>query len=298
MHILVTGGAGFIGSHLVKRLVADGHEVVVLDDLSSGKRKNVPKGVRLIKGEVQKAFKLRLPKTIDAVFHLAAQIDVRESVANPIHDAAVNIEGTIAVLEYAHQAGAKKVVFSSSGGAIYGPCDLVPTPETSHCQSSSPYGIAKYAAERYIELYGRLHQLPYVILRYSNVYGPGQDGSKESGVIAIFTQLAKYMRGFTIYGDGEQTRDFVFVGDVVEANLKALAYHGNGVFNVGTGVETSINTLAQTINSLIPTPVEVHHAPARKGEEMRSCLDVTWAKKELGWSPTVSLSEGLKQTMV
>ena len=298
MHVLVTGGAGFIGSHIVKRLIDDGHEVVVFDDLSTGSRKRLPKTVRFVKGDIRKMAKARLPKTIDAVFHLAAQVDVRHSVSNPAHDAAVNIEGTVAVLEYARQAGAKKVVFSSSGGAIYGPCDLVPTPEKSHCQSSSPYGIAKYAAEQYIELYGRLHKLPYVILRYSNVYGPGQDGSKESGVIAIFTQLAKYGRDITIYGDGEQTRDFVFVGDVVEANMKALSYAGSGTFNIGTGVETTVNQLAAALNGLLPSPVGIHHAAARTGEERRSCVAIDLAKRELGWSPAVSLQDGLRQTMV
>lgn len=298
MHILVTGGAGFIGSHLVQSLLNDGHDVLVVDDLSSGKRKQIPRGASFKKGDVRKLAKLRLPEKIDAVFHLAAQIDVRRSVEDPAHDAAINIEGTIAVLMYAVQAGAKKIVFSSSGGAIYGPCDLVPTTENSACQSSSPYGVAKFAAEEYIKLFSRLHSLPYVILRYSNVYGPGQDGSKESGVIAIFSRLASQGKALTIFGDGSQTRDFVYVGDVVQANLKALAYAGSGTFNIGTGKETSIKQLAETLNGLLPHPVAINYAPARMGEEMRSCLSNDLAKTELGWQPSVTLEQGLRQTMV
>lgn len=298
MNILVTGGAGFIGSHLVNTLLTQGHDVFVVDDLSSGKRKNVPKGATFIKGDIRKLAKMRkLPKTIDAVFHLAAQIDVRHSVSDPAHDAAVNIEGTINVLMYAVQARAKKVVFSSSGGAIYGACDLLPTTEESSCQSSSPYGVAKYAAEQYIQLFSRLHNLPYVILRYSNVYGPGQDGSKESGVVAIFSKLAKQGKPMTIFGDGEQTRDYVFVGDVVDANLKTLTYEDSGVFNIGTGVETSVNELAKAINRVSPQAVHVVHAPARTGEERRSCLDISKAKSALGWTPKMSLEDGLRMTM-
>ncbi len=298
MRIMVTGGAGFIGSHITKALLAQGHEIVVVDNLSSGKRENVPAGVLFVQGDVQEMATLPVPKTIDAVFHLAAQIDVRKSVENPVHDVSVNVVGTAAVLQYALNAGAKKMVFSSTGGAIYGPCDVLPTPEDTACRSNSPYGVSKYNAEQYIKLYGRLHSLPYVILRYSNVYGPGQDGSKESGVIAIFSRLARMGKSLTINGDGKQTRDFVFVGDVVDANLKALNYKGSGVFNIATATETTINQLAETINSLLPKPVEILHAPAKLGEELRSCLANHLAKTELGWQPTVALKEGLRQTMV
>lgn len=297
MQILVTGGAGFIGSHLVKALLKQGHEVFVVDNLSTGKRERVPAEAKFIEGDIRDMQKLPLPKAIDAVFHLAAQMDVRHSVKEPAFDASVNVEGTVAVLHYAQHAGAKKMIFSSSGGAIYGPCELVPTPESSACYSTSPYGVSKYSAEQYVRLYARLHQLPYVILRYSNVYGPGQDGSKESGVIAIFSRLAAESKPLTIYGDGESTRDFVFVEDVVAANLKALVYAGSGIYNIGTGVETTVNQLATMIQHACGKKLEIEHLSARLGEELRSCLDNSLAKTELGWQPQFSLLEGLKATL-
>ena len=183
---------------------------------------------------------------------------------------------------------ARKSYFSSSGGAIYGPCEQIPTPETTACQSTSPYGVSKYSAEQYVRLYARLHQLPYVILRYSNVYGPGQDGSKESGVIAIFSRLAAESKPLTIYGDGENTRDFVFVEDVVAANLKALTSTASGIYNIGTGVETTINQLAAMVQHASGKKLDVQHLSARLGEELHRCLDNSLAQTELGW-PQFSL---------
>lgn len=297
MKILVTGGAGFIGSHVSKALLQQGHEVVVVDDLSSGKRSNVPAGAQFVEGDIRVIANLPVPEKIDAVFHLAAQIDVRVGVSNPMLDASVNVKGTVAVLDYAVKAGAKKFVFTSSGGAIYGPSDVIPTPETADCQSSSPYGVAKWCGEQYVHLFGRMYALPHVILRYSNVYGPGQEGSRESGVIAIFTRLAASGQPLTIFGDGSKTRDFVYVDDVVAANLKALTYGENGVFNIGTGKETSIKAMAETLNGLLPSPVAIHHAPDKVGEELRSVLDVSLAAEKLEWQPQVNLTEGLRRTL-
>jgi UDP-glucose 4-epimerase len=297
MKVLVTGGAGFIGSHLVTTLAAQGHEVFVVDNLSSGKRENIPEGVHFIEGDIRVMDKLQgLPKKVDAIFHLAAQIDVRHSVSDPIYDASVNVQGTIAVLNYAVRADADRVIFSSSGGAIYGSTETIPTHEGIPVSSSSPYGIAKYCAERYIELFSRLHNLHYVVLRYSNVYGPGQSGSRESGVIAIFSELAFSKQPLTIYGDGEQTRDFVYVGDVVRANMAALGTQVQDVFNIATGTETTINELAQLLCEVVPHDVEVGHGPAKKGEERRSCLDPRKAEKYLGWKPTMDLRKGLETT--
>jgi UDP-glucose 4-epimerase len=296
--ILVTGGAGFIGSHLTAALVERGHTVVVLDNLSSGKRKNLPKGVRLIKGDVSNPRVLRkLPKSVDAVFHLAAQIDVRVSVEDALDDARQNILGMINVLNYARDAKAKQVIFSSSGGAIYGPSEQIPTPETADCLPSSPYGLAKWSAEQYLDLYRRLHGLSATVLRYSNVYGPGQDGSKESGVIAIFTKRALEGKPLTIYGDGEQTRDFVYVKDVVAANLAAMDKGENQVVNIGTGTETSVNQLATLLQSELGQNLEVNKAEARAGEERRSCLAIEQAKNKIDWQPTYDLATGLKETI-
>jgi len=296
MKILVTGGAGFIGSHIVKTLDKQGHEVIVVDDLSSGKRENLPEHVNLIVGDVRDCEKLDLPEQIDHVFHLAAQMDVRHSVADPLFDASVNVLGTIAVLNYAVKAGAKKCVFSSTGGAIYGPSEQIPTPETEPSFSSCPYGVAKYASEQYVKLFSRMHNLPYTILRYSNVYGPGQDGSRESGVIAIFCKKANCKEPMTVFGDGEQTRDYVYVEDVVNANLRAMESEAQGEYNIATGVETSLNQLVDCLKNVVPHDIEVCYGEALPGEERRSCLHIEKARQELGWEPCVGLREGLERT--
>ncbi len=297
MKILVTGGAGFIGSHLVKSLDEQGHEVFVVDNLSTGKRENIPSHITLIEGDIRIMDKLEgLPKQVDAIFHLAAQIDVRNSVADPSFDASVNIQGTISVLNYAVEAGAQRIIFSSSGGAIYGATGKIPTKETAPIGSSSPYGIAKYCAERYIELFSRLHNIHYVILRYSNVYGPGQSGSRECGVIAIFAEKVLNGEPLTIWGDGEQTRDYVYVGDVVRANLAALGTQVQDVFNISTAKETSVNDLANIYQNTLSQKLTIIHTPAKKGEERRSCLDATKAQEYLGWKAQVSLQDGVETT--
>lgn len=297
MKILVTGGAGFIGSHLVKALDAQGHEVIVLDDLSSGDQTLLPSHVQFVKGDIREIESLtELPEKLDVVFHLAAQIDVRNSVEDPLYDASINVEGTIAVLNYAKRAGATRFIFSSSGGAIYGPTDGIPTPETAPICSSSPYGIAKYSAEKYIELFSRLHNMHYVILRYSNVYGPGQSGSRECGVIAIFAEKALQKEPLTIWGDGEQTRDYVYVDDVVRANLAALGTQVQDTFNISTGIETNVNELAKYFQATVEGGLQIVHTPAKLGEERRSCLDATKAEKYLGWKAQVMLPQGIEKT--
>jgi len=302
---LVTGGAGFIGSNLVDGLLAAGHEVAVVDDLSTGRRENLDGalagGATLHELDVTDAPALRA--VFDAVrpqlvFHLAAQIDVRRSVEDPAADARVNVEGTINVLAAAHAAGARRVVYSATGGAVYGESDVVPTPEDAPARPLAPYGQSKLAGEGYCALFARLHGLPAIALRYANVYGPRQDPLGEGGVIAIFCGCLTEGRTPTIYGDGRQTRDFVYVGDVVDANLAAAASDLTGSYNVGTGVETSVLDLVETLDGLgAGAPLEPVHADARAGEVRRSCLDASALRAALGWQARTPLAEGLRRTL-
>ena len=284
MRAVVTGGAGFIGSHVADALVARGDEVTVVDDLSSGKREQVPSGATFVEHDVRQPFEV----AADVVFHLAAQIDVRVSVADPALDAQVNVLGTIRVLEAARLAGAQ-VVFASTGGAIYGECER-PAREDDPRRPLAPYGVAKLAAEEYLAAYNRLHGTNHVSLRYGNVYGPRQDPHGEAGVVAIFMGRLEEGRPLTVFGDGTQTRDYVYVGDVARATLAAVGHAG--VFNVGTGRETSVVELA----ALCAQAAEVVHAPARAGELQRSVLDPSRAERELGFRAEVSLEEGLSRT--
>jgi UDP-glucose 4-epimerase len=305
MTALVTGGAGFIGSNLVDALLARGERVVVVDDLSTGRRSNLDaalgQGAELHELDVRDAgalnavFQHERPKL---VFHLAAQIDVRRSVADPAADARVNVEGTVNVLAAAHAAGARRVVYSATGGAVYGEAEQVPTPEDAPAQPLAPYGQAKLAGEGYCALFTRLHGLSTVALRYANVYGPRQDPLGEGGVIAIFCGCLAEGRAPTIYGDGAQTRDYVYVGDVVAANLRAAELNVAGPVNVGTGVETSVLDLAAAFRELEDgASFEPVHAPARAGEVLRSCLDASRAREQLGWEPQVPLADGLRRTL-
>jgi UDP-glucose 4-epimerase len=294
MRALVTGGAGFIGSTLADALQARGDEVLVLDDLSTGRRGNLAGGPDLLEGSIldpddlRAAFARAAP---DVVFHLAAQIDVRRAVADPAFDARVNVEGTIRVLEAARAVGAR-VVLSSTGGAIYGEADTVPTPEDAPERPLAPYGQAKLAAEGYTGLFARLHGLSTVALRYANVYGPRQDPLGEGGVVAIFCGRAQAGEtAATVFGDGRQTRDFTYVGDVVEANLLAAASAVTGAYNVGTGVETTVLDVAAALD-LAP-----EHAPDRPGEVRRSCLDPARAAAALGWRPRTAFADGLAATL-
>ena len=299
MHALVTGGAGFIGSHLVDRLIADGHRVAVLDDLSSGCRDRVPDGVALYVADVVNAGTVTDVVTTyqpDVIYHLAAQISVRCSVADPAADATTNIVGTLNVLHAATAAGAR-LVLASTGGAMYGDGVALPTPETCPPATLAPYGISKYCAEQYLMLVNRLHATRHVALRLGNVYGPRQDPHGEAGVVAIFCAQVARGQAPTIYGDGKQTRDYVYVADVVEAFLAATGYPGDeAVFNVGTGTATSVVDLLDGINAAAGTTIEPTFAPARAGESRHVALDCARAAVELNWVPATSIDAGVRLT--
>ncbi|MBS0170914.1 MAG: SDR family oxidoreductase [Nitrospira sp.] len=299
MKVLVTGGAGFIGSHVVDRLLQEGHDVVVVDNLVTGKRKNVPKAAQFYKLDIEnpkleRVFRNERPAV---VFHLAAQMNVRRSVEDPMFDAQVNVLGTLNVLEQASKHGARKVIFSSSGGAIYGEQLTFPAPETHVTQPLSPYGISKLCGEHYLFYYQRMSGIQVVSLRYANVYGPRQDPEGEAGVVAIFIQ--KMLRGeqAVVNGNGRQTRDFVYVEDVVEANLMAMGPDVEGVYNVGTGIETSVNDLFRIVVDLTKVEFREVHGPAKRGEQARSVIDCTKLHRSLGWDPKVDLREGLRRTV-
>jgi UDP-glucose 4-epimerase len=293
MRAVVTGGAGFIGSHVVDALVARGDEVHVLDDLSRGKRERIPAGVELHVADVRDpdaAFAAIQP---EAVFHLAAQADVRVSVERPDVDADVNVLGTVRILEAARRSGAK-VVFASTGGAIYGECDG-PATESAERRPLAPYGTSKLCGEEYLATWNRLHGTGHVSLRLANVYGPRQEPHGEAGVVAIFMGLLHEGGTPRIYGDGSQTRDYVFVEDVVGAMLAAAAHEG-GVFNVGTGTETSVLDLYAAIQRVSGITRDAALADARLGELQRSVLDSSLADRVLGWRPKLALADGLART--
>ncbi len=290
MRTIVTGGAGFIGSNLVDALVQRGDEVVVVDDLSSGKREYVNAAASFVERDIREG----LDATgADVVYHLAAQADVQTSMRRPDYDAAVNVLGTVRVLEAARVAGAQ-VVFSSTGGAIYGECDG-PAPEDSPLRPLSPYGIAKLCAEEYLRGWNRIHGGGHVVLRFANVYGPRQDSSLEGGVVAIFLERMADGEQTLIFGDGMQTRDFVYVGDVVGALLAAAGRDG-GTFNVGTGQETTVLELHRLCADVAGSKAEPRFEPARLGDVRRSVLDGSRAEAELGWQPATALAEGLHDT--
>ncbi len=299
MKVLVTGGAGFIGSHLVDRLVQEGHEVVVVDNLSTGKRRNLNRAARFYKLDIQswrleRVFRNERP---NIVMHLAAQMDVRKSVEDPVFDAQVNVLGMLNVLQQAVRHGVRKVVFSSSGGAIYGEQEIYPAPESHITQPLSPYGISKLCGEHYLSYYQRVSGLQMVSLRYANVYGPRQDPEGEAGVVAIFIQKLLNNEQAIINGNGRQTRDFVYVEDVVEANLAVMGQETQGTYNVGTGKETSINDLLRTLITHTNSTYKEVHGPAKKGEQARSVIDSSKLRQELSWEPRTELGEGLKRTV-
>lgn len=300
MRILVTGGAGFIGSHLVDAFLDDGHDVAVLDNFSTGLDDNVRSEARLFRtdirdaGAVDAAFADFRP---DVLCHQAAQLDVRRSVSDPAYDADVNIVGTLRLFQAGLRNDLTKVIFASSGGAIYGEPEVTPTSEEHPIAPISPYGVAKYAAERYLHYYQVVYGLPYVALRYANVYGPRQNPHGEAGVISIFAE--RMLRGMQplINGDGCNTRDYVYVRDVVEANRLSLREDAAGPYNVGTGIETDVNGIFRRLNQLTGANMAETHAEERKGEQRRSCLDYSKIERVLGWSPRMGLDDGLARTV-
>src|SRR3954467_9114745 len=298
MRTLVTGGAGFIGSNLVDALLDRGDDVSVIDDLSTGRRENLDAalaaGARLHEESITDGEAMGAvvgTERPEVVFHLAAQVDVRRAVADPAFDAAVNVGGTAVMLDAARAAGTRRFVLASTGGAIYGDTDRLPTPEDAPAAPISPYGASKAAAETYLELYRRLHGLSTVALRFANVYGPRQDPLGEGGVIAIYCHAAATGRGVRVFGDGRQTRDFVYVGDVVAALIAAAEHDVGGAYNIGTGIETTVLELVERLG------LEASFEPERPGEIRRSCLAASAARATLGWEARVCLAEGLQRTI-
>jgi UDP-glucose 4-epimerase len=301
MKILVTGGAGFIGSHTVDALVASGAgEVSVLDDLSAGKRSQVNAKVVFYQTDLRDA--AAVASVVDRVrpeiiFHLAAQMDVRRSVADPAFDAQVNLVGFLNLMESARKHGLKRVIFSSTGGAIYGEQDEFPCSEDHPLRPVSPYGVAKEATEAYLFFYKVEHGIDYLALRFGNVYGPRQDPHGEAGVVAIFCGRILDGKPVTIFGDGTQTRDYVYVGDVVRAVVAAAKSSASGIaLNIGTGIETDVNDLYSTLAGIADFPTQAEHAAARPGEQKRSVISPARAERELGWRPEKKLADGLEET--
>jgi len=299
IRILVTGGAGFIGSHIVDALVLRGHRVVVIDNLSRGKKENINSRARFYKidirdKELENIFKKERPQL---VCHQAAHIDLRESVRDPIFDAENNIIGSLNVLQNCVKYKVKKIIFASTGGALYGEAKEIPTPENYSTAPVSPYGVAKLSVEHYLHYYFKMFGLSYITLRYANVYGPRQDAEGEAGGGAIFTKRMLSGKQPIIFGSGRQTRDYVFVSDVVRANILALQSKKIGFYNVGTGIETNVNQLFRKLIKITGAKVKEIHGPAAPGEQRRSCLSFSKIRRELGWKPAVVLDEGLKKTV-
>ena len=299
MKILVTGGAGFIGSHVCDAFLAKGHEVIALDNLSSGRKENLDPKVRLAELDIRspEAAAFIEAEKPAVLCHLAAQMDVRRSVEDPRFDAESNILGMLNLLEASRKSGVKKVIFSSTGGAIYGEQDVFPAPESHATRPVSPYGVSKASGELYLGYYRAQYGLNSVALRYANVYGPRQNPHGEAGVVAIFSKRLVAGQPCTIYGDGGQSRDFVFGPDVARANYLAFEKDFTGAVNIGTGIETDINELYRLLAEAAGSNLKAEHAPGKPGEQRRSVIDNALAKKVLGWEPTVNLRDGLKKTI-
>ncbi|MEK7286382.1 MAG: NAD-dependent epimerase/dehydratase family protein [Nitrospirota bacterium] len=299
MKILVTGGAGFIGSHLTDRLITEGHSVVVVDNLSSGKKKNLHKEAVFYKADIlssrlERIFAKEKPRMI---FHYAAQIDVRKSVDDPVSDVTANVIGLLNVLEAAVKSGGQRIIFSSSGGAIYGEQSVFPATEEHPTHPLSPYGISKLASEHYLYYYQKVRGLESSVLRFANVYGPRQDTLGEAGVVAIFAKKLLDGEQAIINGNGMQTRDYVYVEDVVDANMAVINGNSRDTFNVGTGIETSVNDLFAALLKETQSKAKPFHGMEKKGEQRRSCVSAEKLHKMTGWEPRTSLAEGLARTV-
>lgn len=298
LNILVTGGAGFIASHIVDAFIENGHNVTIIDNLTTGREENINQKAKFYKLDIRDDLsKIFEEGKFDVVNHHAAQIDVRRSVIDPIYDAGVNIIGTLNLLQNAVKYGVKKFMFASTGGAVYGEQDYFPADENHKQQPLSPYGISKLAVEKYLYFYKEVHGLRYTILRYANIYGPRQNPLGEAGVVCIF--LDKILAGEQpiINGSGEQTRDYVYVKDVVKANLLTLNEEESEIYNVGTGIETSVNELFRLINQNFNNSIKEVHGPAKPGEQMRSVITSEKLFKKFGWKPSTRLENGLKETI-
>lgn len=299
MKILVTGGAGFIGSHVQDAYTASGHDVVVIDNLYTGQREFVNERNRFYEIDIRDAksiLKVFEKERFDVVNHHAAQMDVRASVANPVFDADINILGSLNLLQASVQTGVKQFIFSSTGGAIYGEQETFPAGETHLLRPESPYGVSKLSLEKYIDYYGKVYGLSYFVLRYANIYGPRQNPHGEAGVVAIFADSLSRGKQPTINGNGRQTRDFVYVADVVEANRAALEFQGNAIVNIGTGIETDVNTIFDILANTAGNVIRPHYGPQKEGEQRRSVLDNRLARQLLGWHPSTDIVEGLEKT--
>jgi len=299
MKILVTGGAGFIASHVVDALLEAGHDVAIVDNLSTGRRRNINPRARFYEVDIRSPELARVlaeerPEIID---HHAAQMDVRRSIVDPIYDADINVLGSLNVLELARQHGVRKVIYISSGGAVYGEPVYLPCDEDHPIDPLCPYGATKHVVEHYLFMYRQNYGLDYTVLRYGNVYGPRQDPHGEAGVVAIFTGLMLAGRQAIINGNGEQERDFVYVGDCVQANLLALNSGSGEIYNVGCGVGTTVNEIFGHLKDISGYALEPAHGPAKLGETFKIYLEVAKARREMGWEPRVTLREGLERTV-
>lgn len=300
MHILVTGGAGFIGSHLVEALTAAKHEVAVLDNFSTGRREYLDVKVRLYEGDLQKrefVFNVLAREKPETVFHLAAQASVAASVRNPVNDALTNVIGTLHLLEAMVAAGCKKIIYSSTA-AVYGAPRVLPVPEDHPVDFLSPYATSKFGAEQYVRMYHQMHQLDYTILRYANVYGPRQAAGPDGGVVANFLRQLFAGESVAVFGDGEQTRDFIFVKDVVAANLRALSQASTATLNIGSGNACSVNQLLDELRKMTGRKIEVLRQPERREDIRDSALETGLAQQILGWEVQYTLRDGLKATIL
>jgi UDP-glucose 4-epimerase len=300
MRILVTGGAGFIGSHVTEAFLADGHEVAVLDNLSTGKPRNIHPDARFFEADirdpkaVRAVFEEFLPEVID---HHAAQIDVRKSLEDPVYDAETNVLGTLKLILEGVRVGTKRFIYASTGGAVYGDPATLPASELHPVHPECAYAVSKHTPEHYLELYRMLSDIIYVVLRYANVFGPRQNPHGEAGVNAIFIGMMARGKVPTIYGNGEQVRDYVYVGDVARANVLALTKGDGDIFNIGTGVPTSVNQIYEALQKIFSFDAPAHYAAARAGEIDKIYLDAAKAGRVLGWKPQMGFYEGLKTTV-